>query len=165
MLNGSSPPRIEHLLEIRGVRLLNFMTIIGAGSGLNSRRITCMVQLECRDDKKQYERLGIDEATIKSMDVHVPKAITPVRLGRNLAVIIEVAAMNCRLKKMGVNAAAEFSNQLSTMINERGTDADEMKQRRWSDMGTCEAEALNKEFIQGVDRQIEWQGLNIDTEQ
>lgn len=123
-LIGSSPPLIEHLLEIRGLGILNIMTLFGAGAVLDSKRISYIVQLELWDDKKQYERLGIDEETIKIMDVHVPKAIIPVRPGRNLAVIIEVAAMNYRLKKMGVNAAAEFSNQLSTMINERGTDAD-----------------------------------------
>src|SRR5699024_12294905 len=75
--------------------------------------------LEIWDDKKQYERLGIDEETMKIMDVHIPKATIPVRPGRNLAVIIEVAAMNFRLKEMGVNAAEEFSDQdrKSTRLN------------------------------------------------
>lgn len=115
-LIGNSPPLIEHLLEIRGLGILNIMTLFGAGAVKNHKRISYIVQLELWDDKKQYERLGIEEDTMKIMDVHIPKAIVPVRPGRNLAVIIEVAAMNFRLKRMGVNAAEEFSDQLATMM-------------------------------------------------
>lgn len=118
-LIGSSPPLIEHLLEIRGLGILNVMTLFGAGAVKNHKRISYIVQLELWDDKKQYERLGIDEDTMKIMDVHIPKAIIPVRPGRNLAVIIEVAAMNFRLKRMGVNAAEDFSAQLTTMIQNK----------------------------------------------
>lgn len=115
-LIGNSPPLIEHLLEIRGLGILNIMTLFGAGAVKNYKRISYVVQLELWDDKKQYERLGIEEETMKIMDVTLPKATIPVRPGRNLAVIIEVAAMNFRLKRMGVNAAEDFSQQLSTMI-------------------------------------------------
>ena len=117
-LIGSSPPLIEHLLEIRGLGILNVMTLFGAGAVLDAKQISYIVHLELWDDNKQYERLGIDEDTMKIMDVHIPKAIIPVRPGRNLAVIIEVAAMNYRLKEMGVNAAEDFSNQLTTMIQD-----------------------------------------------
>src|SRR5699024_2916743 len=99
-LIGNTPPLIEQLFEIRELGILNIMTLFGARAVLDSKRISYIVLLELWDDKKQYERLGIDEETIKIMDVHVPKAIIPVRPGRNLAVIIEVAAMNYRLKKM-----------------------------------------------------------------
>lgn len=117
-LIGNSPPLIEHLLEIRGLGILNIMTLFGAGAVKNFKRISYIVQLELWDDKKQYERLGIEEETMKIMDVRIPKAIIPVRPGRNLAVIIEVAAMNFRLKQMGVNAAEDFSDQLTTMIQQ-----------------------------------------------
>jgi len=117
-LIGNSPPLIEHLLEIRGLGILNVMTLFGAGAVKSFKRISYVVQLELWDEKKQYERLGIEEETMKVMDVTIPKAIIPVRPGRNLAVIIEVAAMNFRLKRMGVNAAEEFSDQLATMIQE-----------------------------------------------
>lgn len=123
-LIGSSPPLIEHLLEIRGLGILNIMTLFGAGAVLDSKRISYIVHIELWDDKKQYERLGIDEDTMKIMDVHIPKAVIPVRPGRNLAVIIEVAAMNFRLKEMGVNAAEEFSDQLTTMIKQTDTEKD-----------------------------------------
>lgn len=115
-LIGSSPPLIEHLLEIRGLGILNVMTLFGAGAVKNYKRISYIVQLEIWDDKKQYERLGIEEETMKIMDVDVIKSTVPVRPGRNLAVIIEVAAMNFRLKRMGVNAAADFSDKLTTII-------------------------------------------------
>lgn len=115
-LIGSSPPLIEHLLEIRGLGILNVMTLFGAGAVKNYKRISYIVQLEVWDDKKQYERLGIEEQTMKIMDVDVTKSIVPVRPGRNLAVIIEVAAMDFRLKRMGVNAAADFSEKLTSTI-------------------------------------------------
>ncbi|HLR60061.1 MAG TPA: HPr(Ser) kinase/phosphatase [Pseudogracilibacillus sp.] len=115
-LIGSSPPLIEHLLEIRGLGILNVMTLFGAGAVKNFKRISYIVQLEIWDDHKQYERLGIEEQTMKIMDVDVTKSVVPVRPGRNLAVIIEVAAMNFRLKGMGVNAAADFSEKLTSTI-------------------------------------------------
>ncbi|HLS67629.1 MAG TPA: HPr(Ser) kinase/phosphatase [Pseudogracilibacillus sp.] len=117
-LIGSAPPLIEHLLEIRGLGILNIMTLFGAGAVKKFKRISYVVQLELWDDKKQYERLGIEEEMMKIMDVEIPKATIPVRPGRNLAVIIEVAAMNFRLKRMGVNAAADFSDQLATIISD-----------------------------------------------
>ncbi len=121
-LIGNSPPLIEHLLEIRGLGILNIMTLFGAGAVKSHKRISYIVQLEIWDDKKQYERLGIEEETMKIMDVRIPKATIPVRPGRNLAVIIEVAAMNFRLKQMGVNAAEDFSDQLTTMIQKSDED-------------------------------------------
>ena len=121
-LIGNSPPLIEHLLEIRGLGILNVMTLFGAGAVKSYKRISYIVQLELWDDKKQYERLGIEEDSMKIMDVTIPKATVPVRPGRNLAVIIEVAAMNFRLRRMGLNAAEKFSDQLSTMIQDNDTD-------------------------------------------
>lgn len=121
-LIGNSPPLIEHLLEIRGLGIINVMTLFGAGSVRSKKRISLVINLENWDEKKQYDRLGLDEETMKIMDVHIPKSTIPVRPGRNLAVIIEVAAMNYRLKRMGVNAAEEFSERLTTMIEDEQYD-------------------------------------------
>lgn len=118
-LVGKAPALIKHLLEIRGLGILNVMTLFGAGAVIHEKRISYVVQLELWDDNKQYERLGIDEETMEIMNVTLPKATIPVRPGRNLAVIIEVAAMNYRLRRMGVNAAENFSVQLSTMIEKK----------------------------------------------
>ena len=70
------------------------------------------------DQNKQYDRLGLDEEKIKIIDTEIPRLTVPVRPGRNLAVIIEVAAMNFRLKRMGMNAAEDFSNRLANVIEE-----------------------------------------------
>src|SRR5690606_33074576 len=108
-LIGTSPDLIEHLLEIRGLGIINVMTLFGAGAVLNQKKIALNIHLEVWDQSKQYDRLGLDEETTKIMDTLVTKITVPVRPGRNLAVIIEVAAMNYRLKKMGVNAAEQFT--------------------------------------------------------
>ncbi|GAA0472486.1 HPr(Ser) kinase/phosphatase [Alkalibacillus silvisoli] len=116
-LIGNPPNLIEHLLEIRGLGIINVMTLFGAGAVRNFKRISLVAHLELWDAEKQYDRLGLDEETMKIMDVHLPKATIPVRPGRNLSVIIEVAAMNFRLKRMGVNTAEEFSQRLNSVID------------------------------------------------
>lgn len=122
-LVGNSPELIEHLLEIRGLGIINVMTLFGAGAVRSHKRISLIIDLEIWDQKKSYDRLGLDEVTMKIIDTEVTKLTVPVRPGRNLAVIIEVAAMNFRLKRMGVNAAEQFTNRLSDVIDD--TDHDE----------------------------------------
>ncbi|GEL76529.1 HPr(Ser) kinase/phosphatase [Tenuibacillus multivorans] len=117
-LIGNPPNLIEHLLEIRGLGIINVMTLFGAGAVRNYKRISLVVHLETWDEHKQYDRLGLDEAKMTIMDVQLPKATIPVRPGRNVSVIIEVAAMNFRLKRMGVNTAEEFSDRLTAVIDD-----------------------------------------------
>ena len=121
-LIGSAPELIEHLLEIRGLGIINVMTLFGAGAIRNYKRITLVVNLELWDQTKQYDRLGLEEEKMKIIDTDLTKYTIPVRPGRNLAVIIEVAAMNYRLKRMGLNAAQDFSNRLSNTIEFREHD-------------------------------------------
>lgn len=123
-LVGTAPDLIKHLLEIRGLGIINVMTLFGAGAVRNFKRITLVINLELWDQNKQYDRLGLEEETMKIIDTDVTKLTVPVRPGRNLAVIIEVAAMNIRLKRMGVNAAEQFSNRLTDVIEEN--DHEEM---------------------------------------
>jgi HPr kinase/phosphorylase len=94
------------------------MTLFGAGAVRNYKRITLCINLELWDQKKQYDRLGLEEEKMKIIDTDITKYTVPVRPGRNLAVIIEVAAMNFRLKRMGVNAAEQFTNRLSEVIED-----------------------------------------------
>lgn len=115
-LVGNSPPLIDHLLEIRGLGIIDVMTLFGAGAVRSYKRITMCIHLENWDQNKRYDRLGLDEDKMKIFDVEIPKLTIPVRPGRNLAVIIEVAAMNFRLKKMGVNAAKQFTQRLQETI-------------------------------------------------
>ncbi|WP_147804358.1 HPr(Ser) kinase/phosphatase [Alkalicoccus halolimnae] len=124
VLVGRSPELIRHLLEIRGLGIINVMTLFGAGAVRNEKRIGLAIDLEAWDQKKQYDRLGLDEDFMQVFDTGLPKITVPVRPGRNLAVIIEVAAMNFRLKRMGINAAEQFSERLTSVINESDTDND-----------------------------------------
>ncbi|MBY6036870.1 HPr(Ser) kinase/phosphatase [Fictibacillus nanhaiensis] len=122
-LIGSAPELIQHLLEIRGLGIINVMTLFGAGAIRNYKKIAIVMNLEVWDSKKVYDRLGLEEETTKIIDTEIPILTIPVRPGRNLAVIIEVAAMNFRLKRMGMNAAQQFSERLTDVI-EAGDEED-----------------------------------------
>lgn len=115
-LVGHAPKLIEHLLEIRGVGIIDIMTLFGASAVRTFKRISLVIDLEIWDSDKTYDRLGLEEEKIKIIDTDLTKLTIPVRPGRNLSVIIEVAAMNYRLKRMGVNAAEEFSKRLNEVI-------------------------------------------------
>ena len=115
-LHGTAPELIRHLLEIRGLGIINVMTLFGAGAIRNNKRISVVIKLENWQPDKQYDRLGLDEETTRIIETDIPLVTIPVRPGRNLAVIIEVAAMNYRLKRMGYNAALQFTNKLTETI-------------------------------------------------
>ncbi|WP_082676299.1 HPr(Ser) kinase/phosphatase [Shouchella shacheensis] len=117
-LVGHPPPLLQHLLEIRGLGIINVMTLFGAGAVRPFKRISLCIDLELWDQKKAYDRLGLEEEKMKIFDTEITKITVPVRPGRNLAVIIEVAAMNFRLKRLGFNAAQEFSERLTEVIEE-----------------------------------------------
>lgn len=119
MLIGSAPKLIEHLLEIRGLGIIDIMTLFGASAIRSQKRITLVIELEIWDAAKNYDRLGIEEEKMAIIDTDVTKLTVPVRPGRNLAVIIEVAAMNHRLKQMGMNAAEDFADRLDSVINSK----------------------------------------------
>ncbi|WP_246942627.1 HPr(Ser) kinase/phosphatase [Bacillus pinisoli] len=121
-LVGTAPELIQHLLEIRGLGIINVMTLFGAGAVRPYKKVTLVVNLELWDQAKQYDRLGLDDEKMKIIDTEVTKITVPVRPGRNLSVIIEVAAMNYRLKKMGMNAAEQFSARLTDVIEDGDHD-------------------------------------------
>ena len=116
-LVGNSPELIEHLLEIRGVGIINVMTLFGAGAVRSHKRISLVINLELWDQQKTYDRLGLEEEKIRIIDTDITRMNIPVRPGRNIAVIIEVAAMNFRLKRMGVNTAQQFTEKLNEAIS------------------------------------------------
>lgn len=124
VLTGNAPELIRHLLEIRGVGIINVMTLFGAGAIRNVKKISVVVKLENWQQEKQYDRLGLDEELTRIIDTDLPLVTIPVRPGRNLAVIVEVAAMNYRLKRMGYNAALQFTNKLTESLNEDFEDFD-----------------------------------------
>ncbi len=124
VLTGNAPELIRHLLEIRGVGIINVMTLFGAGAIRNVKKISVVVKLENWQQDKQYDRLGLDEETTRIIETDLPLVTIPVRPGRNLAVIVEVAAMNYRLKRMGYNAALQFTNKLTESLSEDLEDFD-----------------------------------------
>lgn len=117
-LVGKAPELIQHLLEIRGLGIINVMTLFGAGAVRIYKKVSLVVNLELWDQTKQYDRLGLEDEKMKIIDSEITKITVPVRPGRNLSVIIEVAAMNFRLKRMGMNAAEQFSSRLTNVIED-----------------------------------------------
>lgn len=115
-LVGNAPPLIAHMLEIRGIGIIDIMTMFGASAVRRHKRISLVIDLEIWDEKKTYDRLGIETDMMQILDTELAKLTIPVRPGRNLAVIIEVAAMNHRLKNLGVNSAEEFTKRLENVI-------------------------------------------------
>ncbi len=105
MLVGTAPEMIRYYMELRGIGVINVRHIYGIGAVKPESEIQMVVQLERWEDGKAYDRLGLENETANILGVELPKVTIPVRPGRNLAVIMELAAMNNRQKKMGFNAA------------------------------------------------------------
>ncbi len=117
-LVGSSPEIIRHLIELRGIGVIDVKRIFGIGSVKDTENINLVIHLELWQSGKQYDRLGLDTQTTNIMGLEIPSMTIPVKPGRNLAIIIEVAAMNHRQKKMGYNAAEELNRRLMESIEE-----------------------------------------------
>ena len=111
-LVGSSPDNIRHFLELRGIGIVNARQLFGIGSVKLSEKIDMVVEMELWNPEKTYDRMGVDTHYMTILGVKVPLLNIPVKPGRNLAVILEVAAMNNRQKKMGYNAAKDLLRQL-----------------------------------------------------
>ena len=115
-LVGEAPEMVRHFMEIRGVGIINVKNMYGVGAVINSKSIDMVIHLELWDNNKEYDRLGLNEDFTAVLGVKLPKLTLPVRPGRNLAIVIEVAASNHRLKKMGYNGAQELNDRLSAKI-------------------------------------------------
>ena len=111
-LVGSAPDLIKHYVELRGIGIVDVRRLFGMGAVKETEKINLVVQLENWVEGKMYDRLGMDEETIDILGLKIPSITIPVRPGRNLAIILEVAAMNNRQKRMGYNTAEEFNNNL-----------------------------------------------------
>ena len=111
-LVGSSPDNIRHFLELRGIGIINARQLFGVGAVKLTEKIDMVVEMELWNPEKTYDRMGVDTHFMTILGVKVPLLTIPVKPGRNLAVILEVAAMNNRQKKMGYNAAKDLLRQL-----------------------------------------------------
>ena len=116
-LVGSAPDIIRHFIEIRGIGILDVKNLYGVGSVKITEKINLIIHLEFWDEKKQYDRLGLVDEYTDILDIKVPSLNIPVRPGRNLAIIVEVAAMNSRQKEMGYNAAKVLNDRVLGEIN------------------------------------------------
>lgn len=123
-LVGTAPDIIRHFIEIRGIGILDVKNLYGVGSVKVTENINLMIHLEYWDEKKQYDRLGLVEEYTDILGIMIPSLNIPVRPGRNLAIIVEVAAMNNRQKKMGYNAAKVLNERVMGEINKNSANAD-----------------------------------------
>ena len=111
-LVGSAPDNIRHFIELRGIGIINASRIFGAGAVKLTEKIDLVIKMEPWDANKVYDRMGLENQTTEILELQIPSLTIPVKPGRNLAVIIEVAAMNNRQKKMGYNAAEDLLKKL-----------------------------------------------------
>lgn len=116
-LVGTAPDIIRHFIEIRGIGILDVKNLYGVGAVKMMENINLIIQLELWDEKKNYDRVGLVDEYTDILGINVPSLLIPVRPGRNLAIIVEVAAMNNRQKKMGYNAAKVFEQRIIKEIN------------------------------------------------
>lgn len=119
-LVGSAPEIIRHYIELRGIGIVDVRRLFGIGAVKETERIDLVIQLENWVEGKMYDRMGMDEEKLNILGIDVPSITVPVRPGRNLAIILEIAAMNNRQKKMGYNTAAEFNKRL---MNQMGMES------------------------------------------
>ena len=111
-LVGRAPEIIKHYVELRGIGIVDVRRLFGMGAVKESEKIDMVINLEAWQEKKMYDRLGLDEQTTNILGIDVPSILLPVSPGRNISVVIEVAAMNNRQKRMGYNTAREFNQRL-----------------------------------------------------
>ena len=111
-LVGSAPELIRHYIELRGIGIVDVRRLFGMGSVKMTEKIDLIISLEPWVSGKNYDRFGLDTEYTEIMGIRIPSITVPVKPGRNLAIIIEVAAMNNRQKKMGYNTAEEFNRKL-----------------------------------------------------
>jgi len=117
-LIGRSSPVTKHHMEVRGLGIINVESLFGAGAVCDEKTIDLVVRLETWQSNKEYDRLGIEDRTCLILDVDIPEYVIPVEPGRNLSILIEVAAMNQRLKNTGFNPARSLDQQLIQRMQE-----------------------------------------------
>lgn len=116
-LTGTAPELIRHYLEVRGIGVVDIQKLFGMSGVKSATQIDLVIQFERWQDEKFYDRLGLDEAHTQIMGVPIPLLTIPVSAGRNLAGIVELAVMNNRQKKYGINSAREFVEQIDSHID------------------------------------------------
>ena len=119
-LVGEAPEIIRHYVELRGIGIVDVRRLFGMGAVNVSEKIDLIINLEQWVQGKMYDRLGIESEVTEILGIEIPSITIPVRPGRNLAIILEIAAMNNRQKKMGYNTAQEFNKRLMESMGIEG---------------------------------------------
>ena len=115
-LVGTAPEIIRYFVELRGIGIVDVRRIFGMGSVKASEKVDLIIKFEPWDKNKVYDRIGLEQETTNILGIDVPTTTIPVRPGRNLAIILEIAAMNNRQRKMGYNTAEEFNQRMMEQI-------------------------------------------------
>lgn len=128
-LIGSSPDIIRHFIEVRGIGIVDCKTLFGVESVKERQTIDLVIQLEDWDPDKEYERLGLSENYMDILGNDIICHAIPIRPGRNLAIIVESAAINHRQKAMGYNAAIELNNRVTNNLERRSREREMKKEQ------------------------------------
>jgi HPr kinase/phosphorylase len=118
-LVGTSPDLTRHHMEIRGLGVINVMSIFGIGSVRHEKRLDLIVTLKDWQELEDVDRIGLDQEFYELLDILVPHVTIPVRTGRDLARLVEVAALDQKLKSMGQNSAVEFNQRLLNLMQKK----------------------------------------------
>src|SRR5881394_3716938 len=123
ILIGTCPELTRHHMELRGIGVINVKDLFGIASTRSSKRVELVVQLERWDPAREYERLGLDTAFYEILGLRIPLIRMPVAPGRNIAILVEVAARNQLLRQRGHHAARELANRLDASLREQARPA------------------------------------------
>jgi HPr kinase/phosphorylase len=116
---GTAPDLTRHHMEIRGLGVINVMSIFGIGSVRMEKRLDLIVTLKDWEDLEEVDRIGLDQEYFEILDILIPHVTIPVRVGRDLARLVEVAALDQKLKSMGQNSALEFNERLLKVMQKK----------------------------------------------
>ena len=113
---GTAPEATKYLIEVRGIGIVDVRYLFGVGSAVNEKSIDFIMDLEMFDPTAQYERIGAREKRTELLGVDIPTTVLPVSPGRNIAVVVEVAARNFLLKKLGYDTSGHFAKRMESMF-------------------------------------------------
>ncbi|NLG25238.1 MAG: HPr kinase/phosphorylase [Clostridiales bacterium] len=127
-LVGESPEMIRHFMEIRGVGIIDITTMYGIGSVIDTKSIDMVIHFEVWQQGKEYDRMGLEDEYTDILEVKIPRLLLPIRPGRNLAIVLEAAARNQRLKQQGYNAARELDKRLMLRLQRSAEETEDMQE-------------------------------------
>ena len=125
MVYGTGSPIIKHHMEVRGLGIINIKDLFGVAAVRDTKKIELVVELVEWHPEEEYDRLGVEERTFSVLDVPIPLSVVPVRPGRNMATIVEIAARNQILRGRGVHSAMRYDGDLRKLLGERGDSVEE----------------------------------------